>query len=184
MDLKKGLSLVAFGFLFTLVDLNLTIDNATLNCTPDFIGWILLFLAIGALGKYTEGKGFLKVASLLLVILSAAVWVIGLLRAEIDISLVKTAVNLLSAVFMFILFGCLEKVAADFGSSRESTLRILKILSLIENLVFVALPFFITRMSNSLLVGIVAVMGVITIVTAVVIAFVLFGLNKEIGEKL
>ena len=43
MDLRKGLSYVAFGFLFTLINFNLTVNGQAISITPNFIGWILFF---------------------------------------------------------------------------------------------------------------------------------------------
>ena len=71
----KSTGLKAFGFLFTLINLNLTLNGKTLNITPDFIGWILFFLAFDRLGSYVKGKEYLKWMSLVLAILSAALWV-------------------------------------------------------------------------------------------------------------
>ena len=65
MNLRKGLTLIAFGFLFTLIDLNLTLNGKTLNVTPDFIGWILMYLAIDNLGDYADRKPILKADYLL-----------------------------------------------------------------------------------------------------------------------
>ena len=127
MDIKKGLSLTAFGFAFVLINLNLTLDGATLNVTPDFIGWIMLTIAVDKLGTYTDGKKYLKIVALIMVVLSASLWVLQILKAGYDLSLVQTVSNVVSAVFMFIFFGCLEAVARDFESPRESTIRTLKI---------------------------------------------------------
>ena len=70
-SLKRGLSFVAFGFLFTLVNLNLTLNGTTVNVIPDFIGWALLFRAYDMLGHYMDGKNYLKWTFLILLILSA-----------------------------------------------------------------------------------------------------------------
>ena len=45
MNIKKAISLAAFGFMFVLVDFNLTLDGHTICVTPDFVGWILFYLA-------------------------------------------------------------------------------------------------------------------------------------------
>ena len=66
LNLKKGLSFVAFGFFFTLINLNLTLNGAKLDVTPDFIGWILFFLAFDLLGTYVKDKLYLKWLSLVL----------------------------------------------------------------------------------------------------------------------
>ena len=49
MNIQKALTFIAFGFLFTLLNININ----SINFTPSFIGWILLFLAYDNLGTYT-----------------------------------------------------------------------------------------------------------------------------------
>ena len=60
MNIKKGISYVAFGFLFTLVNFNLTINSVSICVTPDFIGWLLFFLAFDKLGTYISDKSYMK----------------------------------------------------------------------------------------------------------------------------
>ena len=184
MDLKKGLSLTAFGFAFVLINLNLTLGGVTLNVTPDFIGWIMLTLAVDRLGKYTDGKKYLKFVALVMVILSASVWTLQIMKPEYDISILTTLENVVAAVFMFIFFGCLELVANDYGSPRESTIRTLKILTLALNIAMVTVVPLHKTMPLETFAVIFAVLGVAAIVTAIVTLIVLFKLRDEIHEKL
>ena len=184
MDIKKGLSLTAFGFAFVLINFNLTLDGATLNVTPDFIGWIMLTIAVDRLGTYTDGKKYLKIVALIMVVLSASLWVLQILKTGYDLSLVQTVSNVVSAVFMFIFFGCLEAVARDFESPRESTIRTLKILTLALNIAIVAVVPLHRAMPLESFAAVFGVLGVIAIVTAIVTIVVLFKLRSEIHEKL
>ena len=83
MNIKKGLSYVAFGFLFTLVNFNLTLNGGTLNVMPDFVGWILFFLAFDKLGTYISDKKYMKWISLILAVVTAALWILGMAKPEI-----------------------------------------------------------------------------------------------------
>jgi len=60
MNVKKSLSLIAFAYFFTLVNLNLQSNGTSINIFPDFIGWILFFLAHDKLGSYMDGKKYMK----------------------------------------------------------------------------------------------------------------------------
>ena len=104
MDIKKGISYIAFGFLFTLLNINLNFNGTSINITPDFVGWILMFLAFDHLGQYVENKGYLKWIALILAILTGVIWVYGLVKPELSIDTVKTVVSFAGVVFMFILF--------------------------------------------------------------------------------
>ncbi len=184
MNLKKGLSYVAFGFFFTLVDLNLTLNGTTLNVTPDFIGWILFFLAFDRLGEYTADKIILKWVSSALIFLSAAVWVLELAKPELEIGFVKTLITIVTAVYMFVLFGVLKKIAADYSSYWQSMIGVLRILNPVLEIAFVAVGLLAIFAESTALVGLTAVLGIAALIAAVVTMIVLFQLRKEISRKL
>ena len=186
MNIKKAISLIAFGFMFTLVNLNLTLNGTTVNVTPNFVGWILMYLAYDKLGDYMKGKSYMKILSLVLIVLTGALWLGDIVKPDLDTSIIKTIANIASAVYMFVLCIVLENVARDFGSTRESTIRTLKYLNIGVEIMFVVIQvLYVLGFDN---IGFIAIMvstfGLIGIVAAVVTMFVLFGLNKEISSKL
>lgn len=184
LNLKKGLSFVAFGFFFTLINLNLTLNGAKLNVTPDFIGWILFFLAFDLLGTYVKDKLYLKWLSLVLVIITAADWVLEITKPELDTGAVRTFVTVLSGVYMYLLFGALEVIARDFKSSEESTIRILRILNIVLYLGFVAAALAGASSGASALLLLSAILGMAALIAAIITMVVLFRLKGEIGDKL
>ena len=184
LNLKKGLSFVAFGFFFTLINLNLTLNGAKLNVTPDFIGWILFFLAFDLLGTYVKDKLYLKWLSLVLVIITAADWVLEITKPELDTGAVRTFVTVLSGVYMYLLFGALEFIARDFKSSEESTIRILRILNIVLYLGFVAAALAGASSGASALLLLSAILGMAALIAAIITMVVLFRLKREIGDKL
>ena len=183
MDVKKGLSYVAFGFLFTLVNINLSFNGTTVNIMPDFVGWILLFLAFDQLGSYMEEKSYLKWISLIMIILTAVRWVLDVFMTEINIDILSTVSAIISAVYMFMLFGVLEKIARDYGSQRESTLHMVKILNLALYIAF-ALLGLLTLVTESMGIGtLTLIVGIAALVTAIITLVTLFKLKKEIGNQ-
>ncbi len=183
MNLKKGLSLVAFGFLFTLVNLNLTFNGSSVNIMPDFVGWILFFQAIDPLGDYAADKKYLKWAALVLAVFAAAFWLLEIAMPELDPGLMKTLVSVAEAVYMFLLFGVLEKIAHDYGSQREGSIRTLKILNLALFAGFVVIGLLAAVNGSLALTGTAAVLGVAFLVAAIVTMVTLFKLKREIAEK-
>ena len=181
MNLKKGLSLVAFGFFFTFVDINLTVNGTKLNVTPDFVGWILFFLAFDCLGSYTADRKYLKWLSLLLVILSGAVWLFEIARPELDPGYVKTVIAVGSAAYMFILFGPLRRIAGESGSRRADTIGVLRILDLVLNLGFIALALLGSARSAPAIAAAALFLGFAALAAAVVTMVTLFQLRREIG---
>ena len=184
MNLKKGLTFVAFGFLFTLVNLNITYNGTAVNILPDFLGWILFFLAFDMLGKYVEDKLYLKWVALILTIVTAVIWIFGIAKPELDIDFLKTAVAVVSMVFMFLLFGSLEEIAHEYGSAREGTLHMLRILNLILNVAFVVLALLAGYVSLENYALLAAFVGTAALVAAIITAFVLFELRKDISDRL
>ena len=184
MDLKKGLAYVAFGFLFTLVNLNLTLNGTTINVIPNWIGWALLFLAFDKLGTYVSDKKYLKWLSLVLVILSGAVWLLEVLKPELDAGIVKTISTVLSAVYMFLLFESLEIVARDYSPAKEDTIRMLKIINPVLVIAFVAAGIFAAHQKTGALHGLTGILGICALAAAIVTAVTLFQLSKDVNTRI
>ncbi|MBQ5442721.1 MAG: hypothetical protein IIT47_04050, partial [Oscillospiraceae bacterium] len=167
---------------------------------PDFIGWALLFRAYDMLGSYMEGKKYLKWAFLILLILSAVTWTYDLFMPEQAApQLLYTVITLISVVAMFLFFGVLEKIAADYQSPRQSTLRMLKYINVVLHAAVVILAMLYARTVSEgaasaadvvgtpyqvTLVTMMGVAGVAALVSAIVTAVVLFKLKGEVSDKL
>ncbi len=183
MNINKALSYVAFGFLFTLVNLNLNFGTITVNVFPDFVGWILFFLAFDELGTYLEGKRYMKWISLGMIILTAVIWVMRMMSPELELNILTTAATIVSLVYMFILFGALEQVARDYQSKRESTIRMLKIVNLILYVAFVVTALGFIAVQQAAWAMVAAVVGAAALVAAIITLVVLFQLRREIRER-
>lgn len=187
MNLRKALSLIAFGFLFLLVNINLTFNgDAKLNLTPDFIGWLLLLLAVAPLGSYAEGKDYLKWLPALMLVVSAADWVLETLSPELrsgGFGLIMTLGNVVSAVYLFLLITVLEQVARDCGSPKEQTLHTLKYLSVGLELAAIPLAWLTAAAESTLLAVITFGVMAAALVVSIVLAVVLFRLRKDVSPQ-
>ena len=184
MDLRKGLSYTAFGFLFVLVNFNLTAGNRTVNIMPEFVGWILLTLAIDRLGKYTENRRYLKVIATVMLVYTAAEWLLNITRPGLNLSMFRTVANILGAVFDFVIFLSLEEIARDFGSPRESSIRTLRIMMLVLNIAIVAIVPLYNVLKLEIFALLFTVLGVVALVAAIVSLFVIFKLRSDINASL
>ncbi len=183
-NIKKGISYIAFGFLFTLVNINLTISGTEINIMPDCVGWILFFLAIDELGEYSAGKTYLKWISLVLAIFTGAFWILGIMMPETDLSVFRSAVNLVSAFCIFMILGIVEMIAMDYGSRRAGTIGFLRWFSMIIFLALSVLGLLALRVIPIEPASIiVAVLGAAAIIAAIITLFTLFGLRREINES-
>ena len=189
MDIKKGLSYVAFGFMFTLINVNFTFESGTVNLMPDFVGWILFFLAYDKLGTYVSDKQYLKWLSLVLACVNGAVWAAELFNPELNLGILNTVVGACQAFYMFMLFEALINIAGDFNSVRTEKLNTLRYFNLCIVIVLPVLGFLAEQFllkdgtinpSAALTVGAISLIG---FVAAFITMFTLFGLKKEIAAR-
>ena len=186
MQLRKAISLVAFGFLFIFVNFNLTFNGTAINIMPEFIGWILMFLAFAPLGSYMEGKRYMQWIPIIMAVFTAVFWILGIVKPELEnpvVSAIQTILNIVSAIYWFIMFTVLEKLADDCGSNKSSTLHIIKILSLVLYIIITVVAFFIGEGNFGFMATIFAISGIGLLVLVIVALFVLFGLRKEINRS-
>ena len=183
MNIKKGISMIAFGFAFILANLTLTLNGRSICVTPDFVGWILFFMAFDLLGGYIADKAYMKWISLILAIVTGAIWILNMAAPETNLSILTTGVSVVSLFYMYILFNVLEKVAHDHVPQREATIRMLKILYLVLYVLFIAFSMLTLASWNEKLALLAGLAGAVTLACAIVIAFVLFRFRKEIKES-
>lgn len=128
MDLKKGLTYIARGYLFILINFTLDITDMriSIDILPDFIGWIFIFLAIDCLGEYITHKSFAKWTAIAMVILSLLNFYYWPEDAESGIDVIFVIINVLSTFCLYTILDAVEKVAKDYGSLRETNIRKLK----------------------------------------------------------
>ena len=103
MNIKKGIRLIAIGFLFTLININVTVNEHVINIMPDFVGWILIGIACTKLGDYVKGKPFYMIGAILLGICNLAIALVTLFLPKMDITIYKTGVSVLTIIYVFAL---------------------------------------------------------------------------------
>lgn len=183
MDIKKGIKFVAIGFLFTLVNFNLKFNDKAVNVMPDFIGWLLFFLAFDKLGMYIDEKKYLKWMALCLVILSGAGWILDMVAPELAIDWFKTIVGIVEAVYIFLFFGPLENIANDCQCKQADTIHALRYVNVAVFAILALAELLARVISIESLVSVAVVFGVIGIVAAIVTCVTLFKLSKEINQN-
>ena len=113
MNIKKGIRLIAIGFLFTLININVTVNEHVINIMPDFVGWILIGIACTKLGDYVKGKPFYMIGAILLGICNLAIALVTLFLPKMDITIYKTGVSVLTIIYVFALLTLIEKIAGS-----------------------------------------------------------------------
>ena len=183
MNLKKGLSYLAVGFLFTLVNINITMNNQTVNLMPEFVGWILLALAFVPMGKYTLFKDVLHWIPIVLAVYYAFAYLFAFVMPNVSFGWLGLIALILELVYFFRLFDCLESVARDYAFElvpRIHTLKILYIVCLVGVIVLMLLS--LTVYSFGIFPILLVVDSLAFLVVAVVICVTLFQLRKAVPD--
>ena len=189
MNLNKALSFLAYGFLLILININITVGELTVNLTPSFVGWFLMFLAYEPLGNYTRGNTLRKWVPLALAVIGAVMTVLTFFARQLTIdapalpAVISGLCSLASVVYMYLLFGTLEDVASDCHPALFGRIRILKYLTIALELAGLAATLYVYYMGASLPVTsyamVAGVLGLVMLAVAVVTAVTLFQLRKK-----
>lgn len=173
MNIKTAIRLIAVGFIFTLVNVNVTIGTSQINFTPDFIGWILICYACTKLGDYIKGKAYFTIGAILLAIIDIAILVVGIFFPKFDLTWYTSGASLLSVIYIFLLLGLLEKIGKDKKYSDTASIRILKYVYLTVFCIFQALAFASDLIPIEILKVLIGISGGAALITALITAYVL-----------
>ena len=187
MRLKKGMTLIAVGFLFITFYININLKGGVLTLPPQFVGWILFVLAYPKIVKYTSYSVSLYWIPLVLAVYSALDWVLGLLNLALALPLLTAAAGILVIVYLVKLLGCLEFLARDYARNlvpRVHTLKVLYLSLMITMNVFsfllVTLPLVGGFPALALISILLWIAGLAAAVVSIVICVTLFQLRKAI----
>ena len=187
MRLKKGMTLIAVGFLFITFYIRIILKGSVLTLPPQFVGWILLVLAYPKIVKYTSYSVSLYWIPLVLAVYSALDWVLGLLNLALALPLLTAAAGILVIVYLVKLLGCLEFLARDYARNlvpRVHTLKVLYLSLMITMNVFsfllVTLPLVGGFPALALISILLWIAGLAAAVVSIVICVTLFQRRKAI----
>ena len=119
---------------------------------------------------------------MILAIVTGAIWILRMDVPEMNTSILTTGVTVVTVFYMYVLFNVLEKVAHDYVPQRESLIHMMKILYLVLYVLFIVFSMLTLASQNENLALLAGLAGAVTLVCAIVIAFVLFRFRKEIKD--
>ncbi|MBR0373475.1 MAG: hypothetical protein IJH91_02970 [Mogibacterium sp.] len=188
MELKKGLTFVAVGFLLTLVNLNLNFNGRSVNVMPAFVGWILLLLANYKLGDYVNDRSYLKILAPIMVVMTSAIYVMEFVMPGKALTTMQSIVPFVSTLYTFFLCGALEKVAQDYKSPRGATLHLLKYMDLALVFVMNGLALLLLAIKSTKAVGVLAMvvlfLAIAALFVAIALVVALFRLRSDVSKQL
>ena len=180
MDIKKGITLTAFGFLFCFVNLNLGFRGVNVNIMPAFAGWILFYLAYKRLGSFTEGKKLLKWIPPVMAVITFGVWILSIVQPDLDPGLMNLLTGIVTESYIFLIFPVLEMITQAVGSEHASTIHILRFLNLILYAGFVLLSMMVLITEDAKFALPASLTGFCVLAAALVTCMTLLQLRNEI----
>ena len=183
-DIKKGISYTAIGFLFVLVNLNFNFGSVRVNVMPNFIGWIMLTMAVKKLDQYTKDKKYLLYIGFFLSAAEILNWVLPLAKQDSLGWIVSTVCYAVSVVFFYSYIGVLQNVAKDAGSKYANQLGIIRILVLAACIAGVFLSIFAgyLRIDSVYTVALAMVWFILDMVAALWACFIFFRMESEFSK--
>ncbi|MBQ6334601.1 MAG: hypothetical protein IJI46_06000 [Erysipelotrichaceae bacterium] len=183
MKLNQGIRLIAIGFLFTIINLNITTTSNTINVTPDFIGWLLIAAGLTKMKEYTRRKPYYLGGAVLLTLITIALWLTAIIFPKFDLRYYEVGASLITGLYIFILLGLLAKIAKDHGSRHAHNLRVLRYAYLIVYILFQAIELTAIYLPLNVLSIITLIAGTAALVIAVATAIVLFKLSFDLEKE-
>ena len=183
MKIKNALRLIAVGFIFTLININVTFNGIQVNFTPDFIGWILIAVACAMMKGYTSRNPFYIGGAILLALCDATVLAVELLRPKLDITMYKTGISLFSIFYIFLLLGKIYEIGKDRNYKSIASIRVLKYVYLIVYIIFQSATLAGHYLPVNVLAIVFSISGIAALITAVATAFVLLKMSVMIDEE-
>ncbi|MBO7631317.1 MAG: hypothetical protein J6S78_03200 [Lachnospiraceae bacterium] len=183
-SIAKGVSLVAFGFLFLFLDFNLIFSESfSIDILPDAVGWLLFLLSVRYLEDYIKNPTGMRVFAFFLFLEEILQWSFSLsgedasafeLKAD-DLRFLFFLMSLCTLIFFYQIHGIMIRVAEDFRAPQGNTIRILRPFMLFIQLA-VCILFLFPEAGKELFLCVV-IPGV---TAAIVNLFALFGLREEV----
>ena len=183
MNVKKGIRLIAIGFVFTLINLNINFNAQSINIMPDFIGWFIIAFAFSYMGSFKKGSGWLKWGSILLGLISAGLMIAEFIFPKYDFTLYKSGASILEALIIFFLLKLLEKIGRSYGSGLVGDLKILRYVYLVVYVIFQALSLCSGFLPVDLFTTLVSLCGIIALLTAIITMLVLLRFSATLETE-
>lgn len=177
--LKKSISMIAVGFVFTLVNINLKFGDTTVNVMPDFIGWLLYFLAFDGLGEYGKGKEYMKWAALPIMMMNIVQYAYTFINPEAELTILNTVTNLCEVVYLFLLLGIVEMIAEDIGSGQTERIHTVRYLIVAAELFILLFTIFMKKVGISEAVVVMTV-AIVLFIVMILTMIALLKLRKEV----
>ena len=184
MRLKKGMTLIAIGFLFISFSIKFNLKGSVLTLPPEFVGWILFTLAYPKIVNYTSYNVALYWIPLVMAFFTGINWMLGLLNIVLVLPLLMLVAGILVIVYLVKLLGCLELFARDYARNlvpRVHTLKVLYLCLQIAQIVLTVLAVIVFFFQLFWILDLIAILA--AAVVSIVICVTLFQLRSALPDE-
>ncbi len=115
-NLYKGVSKIAWGFIFILININIVF----VDILPDFVGYIFMIYGINKLKDECKTISLLKPLGIFLAVWNAASLILNFTEAIILISYISSIISIISIYFTFQLLTECSLLASRYQDSSEN----------------------------------------------------------------
>lgn len=180
-NIKKAVSLTAFGYLFIFLNINLDFGNVSVNILPEWLGWLLLYFASLKLQDYIKERKYIIWFLLAMSIYTLALYLAGIMAPEFNTSILNALKSIIGAAASFLYLGVICEIADEAGSVHSMALHNLRWFNAVISLILGILALVIRNIDTAA--AIVIMFGSLIALAAMIItAVVLFRFRREIKE--
>lgn len=170
----KAIIRIAAGYVLILVD----VFVSTVNIVPDWLGYVLIFSALGGIALEEPSAKLLKPFAAILAAWSVLEWNASLLEQIPFTESAAVIIRMISVYFFFQLYTNLAAIANKYGCPQEKSLLKLRTVQTVLMTLISVLSAFSGVFSGQEYV--ILAFSVSYVLVAIAIAVVLFGLKKSL----
>lgn len=171
MNYLSAIGKISWGYLFIYISLNL----GTANIFPAWAGFLLIYLALGAVAAIEPSAKLLKPFALLLIAEDLAEWALNIFSMTPDLYWIDVFINVILLYFHFQLLTNLSNIAESQGSQYAGRLKKLRSVQTIFMTAAALMPVSkraaITLAENGVVIMLMALFGVIVMLAICVTLF-------------
>ena len=181
--IAKGINLAAVGLLIIVLNVNLDLGAMAINILPDWLGLILLFLAVGQFEDKKNRYLLLKLLIIIATIYDMAEWVLSFVHHNFDLFIPNIVYSIVQMIIFWSVTSVIIRVARESSSSYVGSLVTIRGIQLVSQILNMAMSLLTVYIDEWFAMG-VAVTGVIMLLAVIITIVIMFAFKKEYREKL
>jgi len=183
-DYTQAVRNIAWGNIMLLLNINLGINGNTVDFLPGWLGYLLFYNAIVAIGTVNRQTSLLKPLAILLGVTEAVLWTADLLGLTFNLPVISMIKSVLKMYFMFQLLTDIRDIAQSHNSRYTGSIRATRaLITVCDSFIYTAGYISDLLLHNTIVMIVFGVTGVIMALATVYQAVILFRYAKEEKKK-